>query len=102
MYDVSKMTEIGWWLAKISRTSAKTIMPRISAATPMLFRRVSSRTPTELMSVRHQQGQDRQERPHVQEPQIGLGAYRSIAQSDDMTYGTVAATAVTVRTPAQK
>ena len=45
------MTEIGWWLAKNRSTRAKTIMPRISAATPMLFRKVSSRTPNELMTV---------------------------------------------------
>jgi len=101
VYDVSKMTEIGWWLAKISSTSAKTIMPRISAATPMLLRKVSSRTPTELISVDTSRARiDRND--HMFRKAIGLGAYRSIDQSDDMTYGTVAATAVTVSAPAQK
>ncbi len=45
------MTEIGWWLAKISRTSARTTMPRISAATPRLFRKASSLTPKALITV---------------------------------------------------
>jgi hypothetical protein len=88
-------------LAKISSTSAKTIIPRISAATPMLFRKVSSRTPTELIAVDTARARiDRND--HMLRNAIGLGAKRSIPHSDDMTYGTVAATAVTVRTPAQK
>ena len=61
------MTEIGWWLAKMSRTSARTIMPRISAATPRLFSKASSRTPKALMIVDPSMAMIGEERPGVQE-----------------------------------
>ena len=51
MYDVSNRTDGDWWLAKNSRMSAKTTIPRISAATPMLLMIDRSRTPKTLMSV---------------------------------------------------
>ena len=49
--ELSIRTDSGWWFAKKSRMSAKTTMPRISAATPMLLTIESSRTPNALISV---------------------------------------------------
>ena len=40
-----------WWLAKNSRMSAKTSIPRISVATPMLLSVATSRTPNALIRV---------------------------------------------------
>ncbi len=95
------MTETGWWLAKTSRTRANTTIPRISAATPMLLRVVSSRTPKALMTVETRSAISARN-DQVLKNGIRLGAARSIPKRGDMTYGTVAATAVTVSAPAQK
>ena len=45
-----------WWFAKNSRISAKTSIPMISVATPMLLMIDSRRTPNTLISGRRQQG----------------------------------------------
>ncbi len=76
-------------------------MPRISAATPRLFRKVRSRTPKALMIVDTSIAMTARN-DHVFRNGMGLAAARSMPNRGDRTSGTVAATAVTVRTPAQK
>ena len=101
MYEVSKSTDTGWWFAKKSRNRAKNSMPTISAPTPMLLIKARSRTPMELIKV----VETRVSSPtncHMSRPGIGDALPRSKPMIVDSTSGTVAATAVTVTTPAQK
>ena len=76
MNDVSNSTDGDWWLAKNSRISAKTSMPRISAATPMLLMIASSRTPKTLIERRRSARRQADERLHV-EPGTGDGSASS-------------------------
>ena len=76
-------------------------MPRISAATPMLLMNASSRTPITLIAVVVTSAASAVN-CHRSRPGTGDGAARSKPTTDDSTSGTVAATAVTVTTPAQK
>ena len=76
-------------------------MPTISAATPRLLMIDSSRTPKALMNVvliRVRMAQ----KIRLLTAGSGDGALRAKPKMLDSTRGTVAATAVTVRTPAQK
>ena len=59
-------TDRGWWLKKISRISANTSIPRISAPTPMLLMIDSRRTPNALMQRRRDQRHERPEDQVVQ------------------------------------
>ena len=101
MYDVSNRTAGDWWLAKNRRISANTTIPMISAPTPMLLRIARRRTPTLLIKVVVR----RVTSPtncHMSRPATGDALARSKPMIVDRTSGTVAATAATVITPAQK
>src|SRR5919109_3493178 len=94
-------TDSGWWLKKINRIRAKTTIPRISVPTPMLLIVANSRTPKALMAVVLMSVTNDQKIALVS-PGIGDCAVRSKLSRNDRTSGTVIATAVVVRTPAQK
>ena len=101
MYEVSKSTDTGWWFAKKSRIRAKNSMPTISAPTPMLLIRARSRTPIELITVVVTSVAS-PTNCHMSSPGTGEAMARSKPRIVESTSGTVAATAVTVTTPAQK
>ena len=92
-----------WWFAKNNRMSAKTSIPRISVATPMLLRIATRRTPNALMIV------------VMTSVKIAMNVNMSLTPSGDglarksfspmipsTTKATMQATAVTVTTWAQK
>jgi hypothetical protein len=95
-----------WLLAKNSRTSAKTTMPRISVATPMLLRIESRRTPYALMSVVTTSVMSEMN-VNIDVRPVGSGVSRNAVSPTgpwipSMTNATMTATAVTVTTWAQK
>ena len=79
-------------------------MPRISAPTPMLLIDREQPDADDVDERGDDEHREPDERLHVAAPPIGDGSPSLIwsGQIVDMTRGTVAATAVTVITPAQK
>src|SRR4029077_16226507 len=84
----------------MTRISAKTTMPRISKTTPVLLTSATSRTPKMLSKVVLNRTSAATLRSVLKS--VGILALKTLLMSGISTSGTVATTAATVSTPANR